>query len=136
MTLQSTTSCFRTFQLTTSRGGRPAGVKGSAGGRYFNSRPHEEVDNGYPTESLAAFQISTHDLTRRSTFTGRTNNNYMEISTHDLTRRSTRFQIHMERAWNISTHDLTRRSTAIFTQKVFLSKSLFVLIAYNIFILH
>lgn len=36
----------------------------------------------------------------------------------------------------ISTHDLARRSTAIFTQKVFLSKSLFVLIAYNIFILY
>lgn len=47
-------------------------------------------------------------------------------------------QLTMQVDWlkKISTHDLTRRSTAIFTQKVFLSKSLFVLIAYNTFILY
>ena len=58
------------------------------------------------------------------------------ISTHDLTRRSTELSEYDPLKIDISTHDLTRRSTAIFTQKVFLSKSLFVLIAYNIFILH
>ena len=79
------------FQLTTSRGGRQESKKAEAELKYFNSRPHEEVD--------------TADHTPYN-------------------------------AYYISTHDLTRRSTAIFTQKVFLSKSLFVLIAYNIFILH
>lgn len=81
------------------------------------------------------------------------------ISTHDLAKRSTPaadesvqmpklFQLTTSQGdrpeWrlgkigksSLSTHDLARRSTAIFTQKVFLSKSLFVLIAYNIFILY
>ena len=81
-----------TFQLTTSQGGRPQRLLDQARGKYFNSRPHKEVD----------FEM------------------YL-----------THYEI-----YNISTHDLTRRSTAIFTQKVFLSKSLFVLIAYNTFILY
>ena len=80
---------------------------------YFNSRPHKEVD----VKLLKEVQLSC-------------------ISTHDLTRRSTLKRGTAVEAVNISTHDLTRRSTAIFTQKVFLSKSLFVLIAYNTFILY
>ena len=80
--------------------------------------------------------ISTHDLTKRSTdgkFKGR---HLVDISTHDLTKRSTIQGASANVVSAISTHDLTKRSTAIFTQKVFLSKLLFVLIAYNIFILH
>ena len=54
------------FQLTTSRRGRRRGghpVRTSGG---FNSRPHEEVDipDG---EELPPFNVSTHDLTKRST---------------------------------------------------------------------
>ena len=78
-------------------------------------------------------KISTHDLTRRSTFkfgynssdalfqlttsqggrpldgVGCTLNDY--ISTHDLTRRSTVLADVGKRVSDISTHDLTRRST-------------------------
>ena len=34
---------------------------------YFNSRPHEEVDNDSCAVSTTTFNISTHDLTKRST---------------------------------------------------------------------
>ena len=128
---------FWAFQLTTSRRGRPFSLLISLGETCvsthdltkrstilllilrcfficFNSRPHEEVDHIhllYCPDHLV-FQLTT---SRRGRL----------IST---------MKIHHPCA--VSTHDLTKRSTAIFTQKVFLSKSLFVLIAYNIFILH
>ena len=147
----------------------------------FNSRPHEEVDIycTYAFIALAMFQlttsrrgrrcdllalmiamnVSTHDLTKRSTMDRCIFSKTTSVSTHDLTKRSTHsplivivppfvFQLTTSRRGRrgvcdlchrslcVSTHDLTKRSTAIFTQKVFLSKSLFVLIAYNIFILH
>ena len=124
---------------------------------YFNSRPHEEVDDfdcisrckllvfqlttsrrgrpGFFSVALIVF-ISTHDLTKRSTGCCSCLFSVSSISTHDLTKRSThQIQDDLD-SIRISTHDLTKRSTAIFTQKVFLSKLLFVLIAYNIFILH
>ena len=79
------------FQLTTSRRGRPFKASASAE-RFlcFNSRPHEEVDkhvlvyscifvrfNSRPHEEVDTKQstargrncVSTHDLTKRSTFT-------------------------------------------------------------------
>ena len=79
----------KTFQLTTSQGGRPVQVSvlvtvfvfqltTSQGGRrvtncvsvfdsiYFNSRPHKEVDRIHKF-SCYKIDISTHDLTRRST---------------------------------------------------------------------
>ena len=80
------------FQLTTSQGGRPAHMHGnigvttfqlttSQGGRQlfrqltsgstitFNSRPHKEVDEHvFPVKEFS--NLSTHDLTRRSTFPG------------------------------------------------------------------
>ena len=90
------------FQLTTSRRGRPF-------------LPH-----------LAALNclISTHDLTKRSTF------DFLQccvtviiISTHDLTKRST---VQVALCLNhgcISTHDLTKRSTgstaAVLAESVF-----------------
>ena len=103
-------------------------------------------------------KISTHDLTKRSTgdslydYTGRLHFNSRPHEEVDLKPTIISFLLmyfnsrpHEEvDKWlneiglysDISTHDLTKRSTAIFTQKVFLSKLLFVLIAYNIFILH
>ena len=36
--------------------------------RYFNSRPHEEVDLADRTFGIKVKNISTHDLTRRSTY--------------------------------------------------------------------
>ena len=103
---------------------------------HFNSRPHEEVDlRGFNAVSSQLF-ISTHDLTKRST--RRVLGAYCATSFQLTTSRRGRRRItsSADTRISISTHDLTKRSTAIFTQKVFLSKLLFVLIAYNIFILH
>ena len=55
------------FQLTTSRGGRPYITARLFVICYFNSRPHEEVDS-LQQEYLHLNNISTHDLTRRSTY--------------------------------------------------------------------
>ena len=56
------------FQLTTSRRGRPQQITESSAVLYFNSRPHEEVDYiGIPL-STVYLSISTHDLTKRSTW--------------------------------------------------------------------
>ena len=57
---------------------------------YFNSRPHEEVDTILPPALLERLEISTHDLTRRSTLCSKFTVCLATISTHDLTRRSTR----------------------------------------------
>ena len=76
------------FQLTTSRGGRQTRSCQNTLKKYFNSRPHEEVDIVgllIPADN----KISTHDLTRRSTFMSRRTYEVLVISTHDLTRRST-----------------------------------------------
>ena len=99
------------FQLTTSRRGRLEWFRGFHCGRYFNSRPHEEVDlsnmslkkfcenfNSRPHEEVDDTQrvpqspgkaISTHDLTKRSTMSRGVWNIPGIISTHDLTKRST-----------------------------------------------
>ena len=110
------TSCqnFRRFQLTTSRRGRhPA-----------------------RTPALITFCVSTHDLTKRSTDKNTEADSILQFQL-TTSRRGRRWEDRVTpTTFNVSTHDLTKRSTAIFTQKVFLSKSLFVLIAYNIFILH
>ena len=55
-----------TFQLTTSRRGRLLTDAPYRKVRYFNSRPHEEVDWYAWSISLQSV-ISTHDLTKRST---------------------------------------------------------------------
>ena len=126
--------------------------------KCFNSRPHEEVDAEIilKEDKMMLFQLTT---SRRGRLQVRSCvQSCLHVSTHDLTKRSTNdflvalfsgvFQLTTSRrgrqfqegdvalSERVSTHDLTKRSTAIFTQKVFLSKSLFVLIAYNIFILH
>ena len=81
---------------------------------YFNSRPHKEVDRN-----------ALGHVEERRYFNSRP---HKEVDIHPADP--------IILVNHISTHDLTRRSTAIFTQKVFLSKSLFVLIAYNTFILY
>ena len=85
--------------------------------------------------------ISTHDLTKRSTWDTERYGNYIRISTHDLTKRSTltdwtkigdviTFQLttsrrgrqHLHQPGNcrhgISTHDLTKRSTKSLRDKL------------------
>ena len=79
--------------------------------RYFNSRPHEEVDGAVVYGCEHRKRISTHDLTKRSTGSGCCAANCAKISTHDLTKRSTSVQNCSICWWSISTHDLTKRST-------------------------
>ena len=98
------------FQLTTSRRGRPCLKKAKTVRKYFNSRPHEEVDIGIPL-STVYLSISTHDLTKRSTLASSSWLYPSSISTHDLTKRSTFFRCLFSVYINISTHDLTKRST-------------------------
>ena len=121
------------FQLTTSRGGLRPGNRQRAPHTYFNSQPHEEVDQNHCNRKMEC-NISTHDLTRRSTrqreqesamrshFNSRPHEEVdamvdhirsdpVYISTHDLTRRSTPFSLMQLGRNSISTHDLTRRST-------------------------
>ena len=78
------------FQLTTSRRGRRwEALLPRWWNLHFNSRPHEEVDV-CPLKFLVGHSaISTHDLTKRSTFNGCVPFAYVFISTHDLTKRST-----------------------------------------------
>ena len=79
---------------------------------YFNSRPHEEIDD-WLLNTVTNLDISTHDLTRRSTAISAGVILSLVISTHDLTRRSTGFYMNLMDGVDISTHDLTRRSTIL-----------------------
>ena len=99
------------FQLTTSRRGRPGAVRSSVWfcclsthdltkrstgksrildmkKQSFNSRPHEEVDEQSSRQALTA-DLSTHDLTKRSTENIEREGKRGQLSTHDLTKRST-----------------------------------------------
>ena len=99
------------FQLTTSQGGRRNGMKNqneqevfqlttSQGGRPYREAKEEGISD-----------LSTHDLTRRSTRKRLPRRLPSRLSTHDLTRRSTRRLSPDGRHHGLSTHDLTRRST-------------------------
>ena len=79
--------------------------------RYFNSRPHEEVDGKYMLFFYDLDKISTHDLTKRSTNPAIRGYRNFIISTHDLTKRSTAAHQMQCLRKGISTHDLTKRST-------------------------
>ena len=104
---------------------------------YFNSRPHKEVDDTGGFFFVASTVISTHDLTRRSTFLPAVSpaRFVFQLTTSQGGRRVTASIVppllsyfnsrpHKEvdfrgrrlksRAVNISTHDLTRRSTRIY----------------------
>ena len=147
----------RDFQLTTSHGGRPryppvlSSVVTSFNSRphmevdirikitivtrtTFNSRPHMEVDVSHITDRSHRSDLSTHDLTWRSTLCstaccfGQCNfqlttshggrhdhqpkpKENTKLSTHDLTWRSTAQKRATMRKEKLSTHDLTWRST-------------------------
>ena len=122
------------FQLTTSRRGRPFHPRGAPQHTHsFNSRPHAEVDRPHKNR-LTHGILSTHDLTQRSTLTWITNDDLSEsfnsrphaevdkhqktimlkeetLSTHDLTQRSTFYRGGRSDCKYLSTHDLTQRST-------------------------
>ena len=122
------------FQLTTSRRGRPFHPRGAPQHTHsFNSRPHAEVDRPHKNR-LTHGILSTHDLTQRSTLTWITNDDLSEsfnsrphaevdkhqktimlkeetLSTHDLTQRSTFYRGGRSGCKYLSTHDLTQRST-------------------------
>ena len=55
--------------------------------------------------------VSTHDLTKRSTYFVRWGNRSNSVSTHDLTKRSTIVFFSASAGKHVSTHDLTKRST-------------------------
>ena len=100
------------FQLTTSRRGRPSSTASwAATSRYFNSRPHEEVDVYCCAiwTNIGIFQLTTSRRGRR--IRRRRKLLYNRISTHDLTKRSTRLLPSCASTDPISTHDLTKRST-------------------------
>ena len=122
---------FNLFQLTTSRRGRRPKflnrwkmvisthdltkrstcfcVQGLEDWIYFNSRPHEEVDDKHSTPVIF-FNISTHDLTKRST---NSSPRFVWAKTFQLTtsRRGRLHRIFDICLTDISTHDLTKRST-------------------------
>ena len=56
------------FQLTTSRRGRHPAPEILPYIEPFNSRPHAEVDVLFFCSFIDIFELSTHDLTQRSTF--------------------------------------------------------------------
>ena len=100
---------------------------------YFNSRPHEEVDDKKGV-SMSDIDISTHDLTKRSTmeqyqksfimehFNSRPHEEVDQLK-EPFPQEDQLFQLTTSRrgrleglrnsfnSWFISTHDLTKRST-------------------------
>ena len=99
------------FQLTTSRRGRRTCRNTALYLGCFNSRPHEEVDIYAQIRETRAHFVSTHDLTKRSTFFNASNWLSTDVSTHDLTKRSTSQIYFCFQHNSVSTHDLTKRST-------------------------
>ena len=108
---QSSVKARKSFQLTTSRRGRRPSDSLYATSRDFNSRPHEEVDSIFCHVIFLQikFQLTTSRRGRRSG--SYSIGDKREISTHDLTKRSTGFVCNVFHIEVISTHDLTKRST-------------------------
>ena len=102
------------FQLTTSQGGRPLRYSRLNIQSYFNSRPHKEVD----TLKVVYYILTKYFNSRPHKEVDNGDDGYgkiSDISTHDLTRRSTKWAgIPFLYGACISTHDLTRRSTMIY----------------------
>ena len=127
------------FQLTTSRRGRHSVHGQMPATNDFNSRPHEEVDahrtvcksdrfhfNSRPHEEvdyhLHTFEqlkhISTHDLTKRSTFVLMLPNSALSFQLTTSRRgRPVLTSLHIF-GRSISTHDLTKRSTAASLKRI------------------
>ena len=130
------------FQLTTSRRGRPSSLSCKNDSMSFQLT----TSRGRPLYSQynpIAIYVSTHDLTKRSTFAvptippntvlfqlttsrrGRliplsSHKSIHGVSTHDLTKRSTSEDISSFISEDVSTHDLTKRSTLIGKPKLIL----------------
>ncbi len=76
----------------------------------FNSRPHAEVDRciGFLLRDELPFNSRPH---AEVDFSATLLSGHRDLSTHDLTQRSTSFQVCWIPAIHLSTHDLTQRST-------------------------
>ena len=121
------------FQLTTSRRGRHTLSRAAAWViERFNSRPHEEVDH-VPYDFTEIMDVSTHDLTKRSTSTFRSTALYLgcfNSRPHEEVDDTASASAMVNACFNsrpheevdgwyssseqyafVSTHDLTKRST-------------------------
>ena len=102
----------RTFQFTTSQGGRQDYSQYSDYKKYtFNSRPHKEVDRSDQVclDLIQAFNSRPHKEVDAFCNTFIAEN--IHLSIHDLTRRSTKGRNALREYYILSIHDLTRRST-------------------------
>ncbi len=102
---------LQAFQLTTSRGDRHVEFPKSLFCRYFNSRPHEEVDLHLPPLPLYSiyFNSRPHKEIDISYCPRRSGLLLFQLTT---SRRGRRQVIHLlSVSIQISTHDLTKRST-------------------------
>ena len=105
---------FNIFQLTTSRRGRPICFPYSAFLLIFQltTSRRGRLGNTLIMISFYTFQLTTSRRGRPDGaavwFVDR------ELSTHDLTQRSTGAPAGKQRAYDLSTHDLTQRSTLLF----------------------
>ena len=108
------------FQLTTSRGGRPifSGTTAKQA-EYFNSRPHEEVDQKTADSAhlLATFQLTTSRGGRLKCSMHETSFRYFNSRPHEEVDVVLRGDFLGKSS--ISTHDLTRRSTCYRQSAVF-----------------
>ena len=124
------------FQLTTSRRGRLISLDSDVISMAFQLTTSRRGRHAFTMNChiTMKFQLTTSRRGRLCPSSKFTLFTMFQLTTSRRGRQVIELFNHVLK--NVSTHDLTKRSTAIFTQKVFLSKSLFVLIAYNIFILH
>ena len=79
------------FQFTTSQGGRRRLSLGYHRQKYFNSRPHKEVDSSYFLVFLFAFYFNSRPHKEVDGISKSVSFTISNISIHDLTRRSTVF---------------------------------------------
>ena len=98
------------FQLTTSQGGRQGSTQRLRLSRYFNSRPHKEVDayKELQTEHERLFQLTTSQGGRQSIPFISGGKIYFNSRPH---KEVDNIPYHLSTQIIISTHDLTRRST-------------------------
>ncbi len=99
------------FQFTTSRGGRlvPPSVPGAV--LIFQFTTSRGGRQPYTYYVMNPYNLSIHDLTRRSTSMSYLIRCHLGLSIHDLTRRSTNTIFKKISYFGLSIHDLTRRST-------------------------
>ena len=101
------------FQLTTSRRGRPISPAKVITKAIFQLTTSRRGRPFHAVDGLGIIDLSTHDLTQRSTLQGSGYNTPDRLSTHDLTQRSTYSSRCGAAQDYLSTHDLTQRSTVL-----------------------